>query len=118
MIRDKTIIRADSMASPFLAATRRAATIGVLAALALAPGTGVADGARATQDVLAAYIGPGAGLAAIGALLAVGWLMFTTVVGLVWYPFRQARRWWNARRERSAGLDDEQDEGGASSAAD
>lgn len=53
-----------------------------------------------TQELLVAYIGPGAGLAAIGALLAVGGVMFTSLVGLVWYPFRQARRWWTARRER------------------
>lgn len=54
-----------------------------------------------TQELLVAYIGPGAGLAAIGALLAVGGVMFTSLVGLVWYPFRQARRWWAARRERA-----------------
>ena len=91
---------------------------GILAALTLAPGAEAPEGAHATQEVLVAYIGPGAGLAAIGALLAVGGMMFTTVVGLVWYPFQQARRWWNARRERNAGLDDGEGEGGASSSAD
>lgn len=94
-------------------------TAGLLAAAwALAPSAEAAEGARATEDVLVAYIGPGAGLAAIGALLAVGGMMFTTVVGLVWYPFRQARRWWNARREGNAGLDGGQGQGGASPAAD
>lgn len=53
------------------------------------------------QELLVAYIGPGAGLAAIGALLAVGGVMFTSLVGLVWYPFRQARRWLAARREQA-----------------
>jgi len=97
---------------------RGLAAAGLLAAWVLAPDAGAAEGARATQDVLVAYIGPGAGLAAIGALLAVGFGMFTTVVGLVWYPFRQARRWWNARGERNAGPEGELGEDEASSATD
>lgn len=111
-----TNIRAEGAARRCVA--RGLAAGGILAALALAPGAEVPEGAHATQEVLVAYIGPGAGLAAIGALLAVGGMMFTTVVGLVWYPFRQARRWWNARRERNADLDDGEGEGGASSATD
>lgn len=106
-----TNIRAEGAARRCVA--RGMAAGGILATLALVP-----EGAHATQEVLVAYIGPGAGLAAIGALLAVGLVMFTTVVGLVLYPFQQARRWWNARRERNAGLDDGEGEGGASSSAD
>ena len=98
-----TNIRAAGAARRCVA--RGLAAGGILAALALASGAKVPEGAHATQEVLVAYIGPGAGLAAIGALLAVGFGMFTTLVGLIWYPFRQARRWWNARRERNAGLD-------------
>lgn len=53
--------------------------------------------------VIMAYIGPGAGLGAVGSLLAVGSAGLVMVVGLVWYPLRQALRKWRAwRRGREA----------------
>ena len=58
------------------------------------------SGGSAPPGVVAAYIGPGAGLASIGALLAVGSAALVTFAGLVWYPIEQMRRKWKARRAR------------------
>lgn len=44
------------------------------------------------EDLALAYLGPGAGLAAIGALIAVAGVGATTIFGLVWYPVREIRR--------------------------
>lgn len=49
--------------------------------------------------VIMAYIGPGAGLGAVGSLLAVGSAVVVMVVGLVWYPVREICRRWRARKE-------------------
>ncbi len=43
-------------------------------------------------SVILAYIGPGAGLGALGALIAVAGIGATTIFGLVWYPVREIRR--------------------------
>lgn len=51
-------------------------------------------------EIIFVYIGPGAGLAAIGALLAVIGAAGLTAVGLVWYPVRQALRKLRAHREK------------------
>lgn len=48
--------------------------------------------------IFLAYIGPGAGLAAFGSLLTVLGAAVLMVVGLVWYPVRQALRKLQARR--------------------
>lgn len=45
-----------------------------------------------SQDLALAYLGPGAGLAALGALIAVAGVGVTTIFGLVWYPVREIRR--------------------------
>lgn len=45
------------------------------------------------------YIGPGAGLSAIGALLALFFAILIAVVGFVWYPIRRLLR---LRRDRIA----------------
>lgn len=39
-----------------------------------------------------AYIGPGAGLSAIGALLALIFAVIVAIVGFVWYPVRRIMR--------------------------
>ena len=44
------------------------------------------------QDLALAYLGPGAGLAALGALIAVAGVGVTTIFGLVWYPVREICR--------------------------
>jgi hypothetical protein len=40
----------------------------------------------------AAYVGPGAGLTAIGAAVAVLATLFLAVVGFVWYPLKRLLR--------------------------
>lgn len=39
-----------------------------------------------------AYVGPGAGLTAIGTVLALVAALLLAVVGFVWYPIRRLRR--------------------------
>lgn len=39
-----------------------------------------------------AYVGPGAGLTALGALLAVVGTIFLAIVGFVWYPIKRLLR--------------------------
>lgn len=50
-----------------------------------------------------AYIGPGGGLSAIGALLALLLGLTIAFIGFVWYPLRRMRR---RRRERAGAVDD------------
>jgi len=66
----------------------------------------IAGSATNAEAVTLAYMGPGAGIAAVGALLAIGWLGFQTIVGLVWYPVRKGLQWWRARRDGSGALID------------
>lgn len=40
----------------------------------------------------AAYVGPGAGLTAIGAIMAVIATLFLALVGFVWYPVKRLLR--------------------------
>lgn len=52
-----------------------------------------------------AYIGPGAGLTAIGTVLALIAAFFLAIVGFVWYPVKRLLQKWNANArqpERSA----------------
>ncbi len=46
-----------------------------------------------------AYVGPGTGLSALGALLAVLGTVAFAVVGLVWYPIKRLRRHLRGRSE-------------------
>lgn len=39
-----------------------------------------------------AYVGPGAGVSAIGAALALIAAIFFAIVGFVWYPIKRLRR--------------------------
>ena len=54
------------------------------------------------SGIVLVYMGPGAGLAAVGALLAVIGVAGMTVVGLVWYPIRQTLRKLRAWREKES----------------
>lgn len=47
-----------------------------------------------------AYIGPGGGLTAVGALLALFAAVVVIFFGFLWYPIKRMRK---ARRERKAG---------------
>lgn len=52
--------------------------------------------------IILVYMGPGAGLAAVGSLLAVIGAAALTVVGIVWYPIRQTLRKLRARHEKES----------------
>jgi uncharacterized membrane protein len=45
-----------------------------------------------------AYIGPGAGLSAIGTVVAVVVAIFLLIVGFVWYPIKRVVRGRNASK--------------------
>jgi len=49
-------------------------------------------------DFALAYIGPGAGLSAIGTFLAVIGAAILLIVGFVWYPAKRLLRWLKAKR--------------------
>ena len=39
-----------------------------------------------------AYLGPGAGISAVGSVLAVVFALFAAIVGFVWYPVKRIFR--------------------------
>ena len=45
----------------------------------------------------AAYLGPGSGLSAIGAVLAVFGAVAFAIVGLIWYPFKRLIQYLRSR---------------------
>ena len=51
---------------------------------------------------LFAYVGPGAGLGAIGALFAVLAAVALGLVGLVMYPIKLFRQWAASRKDSAA----------------
>ncbi len=50
----------------------------------------------------AAYVGPGAGLSALGALVALVGSFFLLLAGFVWYPIKRMRRRRGAARNADA----------------
>lgn len=56
--------------------------------------------------IAVAYIGPGAGIGAVGSLIAVAGAGVLTVVGLVWYPVRRLLRFRRSRRQGGGERDD------------
>lgn len=48
--------------------------------------------------IVLAYIGPGAGLGAVGALAGLAGAALLIVVGFAWYPAQRLLRNWKARR--------------------
>ena len=50
----------------------------------------------------AAYIGPGAGLSAIGTLVALVGALFMLLAGFVWYPVKRVLRRRGAARDAEA----------------
>lgn len=48
--------------------------------------------------VVMAYIGPGAGLASIGALLTLIGAVGLMVLGFIWYPVKRVVQKWKERR--------------------
>ena len=53
----------------------------------------------------AAYIGPGAGLSAIGTLLSLIGAVLLAIVGFVWYPVKRLVRSLRASRAKAAATD-------------
>lgn len=45
-----------------------------------------------------AYIGPGGGLTAIGAMIAVIAVVVVLFFGFLWYPIKRLRKKWRARQ--------------------
>jgi hypothetical protein len=58
------------------------------------PGVGVAIvfGVASIPLPVAAYVGPGAGLSALGSLLALLAAVVVTIVGFLWYPLKRILR--------------------------
>lgn len=52
-----------------------------------------------------AYVGPGAGLGAIGALLALIGTLFLALLGFVWYPVKRALKRRSAQPEEAPASD-------------
>jgi hypothetical protein len=63
-----------------------------LAALALV--------AALAPDLALAYVGPGAGLTAIGTIVALLGALALALVGFVWYPIKRLMRRGSSARER------------------
>ena len=58
-------------------------------------------------SVAYAYIGPGAGISAIGSLLALIAAVLLAIVGFVWYPLKRLRRKSRKARLESASKDEQ-----------
>ncbi len=56
-------------------------------------------GSELTECFLLGYVGPGAGLSMLGALLAVACVVFLALLGPILYPIRLVRSWLRKRRE-------------------
>ena len=50
------------------------------------------------EGIVMAYIGPGAGLASIGALLTLIGAVGLMVLGFIWYPVKRVVQKWRERR--------------------
>lgn len=59
----------------------------------------------ATPNVAEAYIGPGAGLSAIGTIIALVGAILLAVVGFVWYPVKRVLRKRAERRAKAQKTD-------------
>lgn len=62
-----------------------------------------------TPATAAAYIGPGAGLGALGSLLALLGAALLVIVGFVWYPVKRVMAKWKAAHADEEDNDGEQE---------
>jgi hypothetical protein len=86
--------RSEGMNSVMLGGAARSLVLGFLLALAIV-------------GPAAAYIGPGAGVTAIGTMFAVVAVALLAVVGVVWYPVMRllrSRRTTKSTADRDAGV--------------
>lgn len=51
-------------------------------------------------DPAQAYVGPGAGLTAIGSILGILVTVFLVIVGFVWYPIKRLRQSLRNRKQK------------------
>lgn len=51
-------------------------------------------------EIILAYIGPGAGLGAVGSLLALVGAVLLMIVGFIWYPLKRLLRRVKADRAK------------------
>lgn len=63
-------------------------------------------GLALTPVTASAYVGPGAGLGAIGALLALIGTLLLAIVGFVWYPVKRMLKKRGAQSDESASSDE------------
>lgn len=54
-----------------------------------------------------AYVGPGAGISAIGAILALVAAFFLAIVGFVWYPLKRILKRKQAKKEANSETSDQ-----------
>ena len=52
-----------------------------------------------------AYVGPGAGMTAIGAVIALAGSVVLGIVGFIWYPIRRLRRALKQRKKTNPEAD-------------
>ena len=60
-----------------------------------------AEGVQITSEITRAYIGPGSGLASLGAFLALLAALALMIVGFILYPAKRLARAIRERRARS-----------------
>jgi len=60
---------------------------------------GLATAVIATPQLALAYIGPGAGLTAIGTVIALIGAVFLAIVGFIWYPIKRLRAKLRGRKQ-------------------
>lgn len=58
----------------------------------------VLNGVVSNGGLFLGYVGPGAGLSMMGALLAVGLVMSVAIIAPILYPIRVVRSWLRNRR--------------------
>lgn len=74
-----------------------------MALLVVALGGDLRPPATDGQALQMAYMGPGAGIAAVGALIGLVWVVVNVLVGLVWRPVQLFRQWRRKRRHAKPG---------------
>jgi hypothetical protein len=53
-------------------------------------------------DIAHAYIGPGLGLGAIGAIVGIIVAVFLAIVGIIWYPFKRMMQKLKAAKDNTS----------------
>ena len=60
-----------------------------------------AEAVRIADEISRAYVGPGSGLASLGAFVALVAALALMVVGFILYPAKRLSRWIRERRARN-----------------